>query len=181
VAKAGDTVENPATGERFKWHQTAADTGGRLVRIEAWVRPGGGASTEHVHRRSEERFELLAGRMSLEVAGRRRMLSAGERGTVPAGVPHRWWNAGSEELHALVEVDPPLRFEQLIETTCRLAREGRVDRRGRPHLLELALTAREFEDEVYVTRPPLWLQRPVFFALAPLARAAAVGFGSPVA
>ena len=123
MATAGETIENPVTGERFKWHQTAADTGGRLVRHEGWVRPGGGVRTEHVHRHSEERFELLAGRMALEIDGHRSTLAAGDSATAPAGVPHRWWNDGDDELHFVVEVDPPLRFELVIETMFRLARE----------------------------------------------------------
>ena len=27
-------IDNPVTGERFRWHLTAADTGGRLVRAD---------------------------------------------------------------------------------------------------------------------------------------------------
>lgn len=172
MATAGETIENPVTGERFKWHQTAADTGGRLVRHEGWVRPGGGVRTEHVHRHSEERFELLAGRMALEIDGHRRTLAAGDSATAPAGVPHRWWNDGDDELHFVVEVDPPLRFELVIETMFRLAREGKTDATGRPQLRYLLVVAREF-DEVYVTRPPLWVQRTLFGAIARVAGAAA--------
>lgn len=174
MATAGETIENPVTGERFKWHQTAADTGGRLVRHEMWVKPGGGVRTEHVHRHSEERFELLSGRLALEIDGRRQTLVAGDHATAPAGVRHRWWNDGEDELHCVVELDPPLRFELLIETMFRLAREGKTDATGRPHLRYLLVIAREFEDEVYVTRPPLRAQRVVFGAMRRLARAAGV-------
>lgn len=174
MARAGETIENPVTGERFKWHQTAADTGGRLVRHEGWVRPGGGVLLEHVHRHSEERFELLAGRMALEIDGRRSTLRAGEHATAPAGVPHRWWNDGDDELHFVVEIEPPLRFELMIETMFRLAREGKTDATGRPHPGYLLVMAREFEDEVYVTRPPLWVQRLLLGAVARVGRAAGV-------
>lgn len=174
MATAGETIENPVTGERFKWHQTGADTGGRLVRHEGWVQPGGGVRLEHVHRHSEERFELLAGRMALEIDGRRSTLHAGDHATAPAGVPHRWWNDGDDELHFVVEIEPPLRFEALIETMFRLAREGMTDATGRPHFRYLLAVAREFEDEVYVTRPPLWVQRLVVGAIARVARAAGV-------
>ena len=31
MARAGQTIENPVTGERFTWQQVAADTHGRSV------------------------------------------------------------------------------------------------------------------------------------------------------
>jgi mannose-6-phosphate isomerase-like protein (cupin superfamily) len=88
---------------------TAAQTGGRLVRTEIWVRAGAGMSADRVHPHSEKRFEVLAGRMVLEREGRQQVLLAGERGRVPAGVPYRWCNGGAEELNVIVDLDvsPP--------------------------------------------------------------------------
>jgi hypothetical protein len=39
-----------------------------------------------------------------------------------------------------------------------------------PHLLQLALTAREFSDVIVFRSPPAAVQRSVFGALAPIAR-----------
>ena len=50
------------------------------------------------------------------------------------------------------------------------AREGKVDRKGNPRPLELALIARGFEAEGYATRPPLAVQRALLGPLAALAR-----------
>jgi hypothetical protein len=49
MATEHDIFENPATGERVRWHLRAADTGGEMVRAEFWVRPRGGVPIEHVH------------------------------------------------------------------------------------------------------------------------------------
>jgi mannose-6-phosphate isomerase-like protein (cupin superfamily) len=172
MAEAGRVTYNPVTDEHVKWLLTAADTDGALTRFEMRVRrPGGGMRTEHVHRRSEERFELLAGRLALVIAGDRHVLEAGDRAVVPAGVPHLWWNDGREEMVSVVEIDPPLRFEQMMETAFGLARDGRMKPDGRLGLLQMAVLLREFEDEVHVTSPPLWLQRALFGPLAALGRA----------
>ena len=162
-------------GNRCKWHLTTTQTGGRLARVEMWIRPGGGALIEHTHRRSEARFELLAGWMGLELGGRRRTLAAGDGATVPPGMPHRWRAEGDTELHFLAELAPPLRVELMTETLCRLARRGKTDRNGQPRLLDLAVFAREFEDELEVSRLPRPLQRPLFAALAGVARLARLG------
>ena len=37
----GQTVENPVTGERLTFHETARETGGEYVRFEALIAPGG--------------------------------------------------------------------------------------------------------------------------------------------
>jgi mannose-6-phosphate isomerase-like protein (cupin superfamily) len=170
MARPGQLIENPATGERLKWHLTSADTDGAFVRAEFWARPGCDGPPLHVHRRAEERFELIAGAMGIERDGERLELTRGHRANVPAGAEHRWWNAGEDELHFMLEVEPALRFEQQIETVFGLARDGRTRPNGAPGLLQLAVIAHEYGDEVHGTAPPLWVQRPLFAVLAPLGR-----------
>ena len=150
-------MENPVTGERFRWHLTEADTDGRLVRAEVWVRPGGGVPTEHFHPHSEERFEVLSGRMTLECDRRSYVLLGGDRGTVVPGVRHRWCNGGDEELHMFIEVEDPRGFEDMIEDAFAA---------GEMKLLPGAAFARRHAESIRVTSPPLWLQRLVIPPLA---------------
>jgi mannose-6-phosphate isomerase-like protein (cupin superfamily) len=103
MAQARQTIDHPETGGRVKWHLTAADTGGRLLRAEWWTPPGAGMRGERLHRSAEERIEILAGRMKAELDGRLVELGPGEHLAVPAGVRHRWWNSGDEELHFVSE------------------------------------------------------------------------------
>jgi mannose-6-phosphate isomerase-like protein (cupin superfamily) len=171
MARAGQIIENPASGERVKWHLTASDTDGRLVRLELWVRPGGAVPLPHVHRRSEERFELISGTIALERDGERVELTRGQRATVAPGVAHTWWNTGDDEAHLMVELEPALRFEQVMETMFGLARDGKVGHGGVPQLLQLAVIANAFRDEVRPAKPPLPVQRVLFGILAPVGRA----------
>jgi hypothetical protein len=53
----------------------------------------------------------------------------------------------------VVEVSPAARFEEAISTTFGLARDRKTNANGLPHLLQLALLAREFEDVLYSTSP----------------------------
>ncbi|HEV8153289.1 MAG TPA: hypothetical protein VGP78_10160, partial [Solirubrobacteraceae bacterium] len=59
----GQTLENPVTGERFTFTQTAATTGGELLAFELGLRPGGAVPIMHVHPVMTERFEVVDGRM----------------------------------------------------------------------------------------------------------------------
>ena len=45
----GQTLENPVTGERFTFTDTAATTGGELLAFDFALRPGGAVPMPHVH------------------------------------------------------------------------------------------------------------------------------------
>ncbi|HET7049320.1 MAG TPA: cupin domain-containing protein [Solirubrobacteraceae bacterium] len=156
---------NPSTGERIRWLLRAADTGGELVRLEMWTSPGGGVRGTHVHARSEERFEVLSGRLVLESADDVRVLLPGEQAAVRAGTPHQWRNGGAEELHMIVELDRPGRFEQMIEASFAAGRNGQFDDRGRMRPLAAAALVQRYPDEI-APPWPRWLRRLVIPPLA---------------
>jgi len=156
---------NPATGERIRWLLRAPETGGELVRLEMWTSPGGGVRGTHVHARSQERFEVLSGRLVLESGGEQRIVLAGEQAAVAPGVPHRWRNGGPEELHMIIELDRPGRFEHMIEAAFAAGREGRFDAQGRMRPLAAAALVRRYPDEI-APPWPRWLQRLVIPPLA---------------
>jgi len=171
MATLGDTIEHPVTGERVIFLKTAQDTDGELSQMHYSIKPRGFVSAEHVHPRQEERLEVLSGSPRFCLRGEERDLSSGDTVMVPAGTPHVWWNAGEEETHVLLEVRPALKTETLLESLFGLAQDGKVNpKSGLPNLLRMAVMLRGFEEEVYLARPPLLVQRMLFGALAPVAR-----------
>src|SRR5438045_8422365 len=67
----GQTVENPVTGERLTFRETARETGGEYVRFEALIAPGGTLASAHLHPSQSERFELSSGPRTMKVGSRR--------------------------------------------------------------------------------------------------------------
>ena len=63
AVEPGQTVENPVTGERFTFLETAASSGGELLAFDFALRPGGAVPIPHVHPIQTERFEVTAGVM----------------------------------------------------------------------------------------------------------------------
>jgi integrase len=61
MSKAGDTIENPVTGERIVVRVGTEDSGGELLAVDAHVRPGGAVTGEHVHPAIEEYSRWCAG------------------------------------------------------------------------------------------------------------------------
>jgi mannose-6-phosphate isomerase-like protein (cupin superfamily) len=151
MAITGQVLDNPVSGERFIFSETAADTGGELLAVEFVVAPDGHVPGGHVHPVQEERFEVVSGAMRFKM-GRKTLLAwPGDTVTVPQGTYHRFANAGDGPAVIRVEVRPALKMEQLWEATVALAAEGRTFPSGLPRPLDLALFMREFEQEV---QPP---------------------------
>ena len=86
MAKAGDVIENPITGERITFLKTTQETDGEMLRFE-YVVPPRFSIPEHVHPHQEERHEVLSGTLWGRVGGQERDYAQGERVVGPAGVP----------------------------------------------------------------------------------------------
>jgi quercetin dioxygenase-like cupin family protein len=166
----GQTLENPVTGERFTFTDTAASTGGELLAFELALRPGGAVPIPHVHPIQTERFEVVAGRMRFRIGLRRRVAGPGEVVEVAPGVLHGFANAGDEEARMRVEVRPALAMERMFADVIALARAGRMTKRGLPrNPLELAVLARTYDQEAHAPFMSVGVQRAL---LAPLVFAA---------
>lgn len=163
-------LENPVTGERIVFRKTAAKTGGELLQLDVFFRPGGFVAAAHVHPHQEERFEVLAGRPWFRVAREERRAQPGDVIVVPAGTPHTWHNDTDEEAHVLVDFRPALRTETFFENLIGLARAGKLSRKGWPNPLRAAVLAQEYRDEVVGAWPPMIAQRVLCALLAPIGR-----------
>jgi quercetin dioxygenase-like cupin family protein len=170
MIRPGDTLENPITGEVLVFHHTAAQTNGESVLVETIVRPEGFVAAAHMHPYQTERFEVVRGLLGLRVGGDELVAKPGDVAVVPAGTPHRFWNAGEEEARFLCEVRPALEFESLIETMFNLAAEGKVNRKGMPNPLRLAVIANAHFNTVRLPFPPAPLQRAALAVGAPLGK-----------
>jgi len=170
MIRKGQLVENPVTGECLIFHATSAETGGAFVRFETVVRPRGTVAAAHVHPYQTERFDVLSGTLGVKSGRRKAELGAGESVEIEPGVPHRFWNAGDDELRFLAEVSPALQFESLIETMFALAADGKTNRKGMPNPFRLAVIANHHFDVVRLPLVPGALQKAALACGAPLGR-----------
>ena len=171
MAQAGEEIVNPRTGQRMIFRQTAGDTGGTLLRLETLNPPHGAAEPEHVHVRQESSAEVLAGTLHFRVRDEVRVVRAGEKIVIPPNTPHRFWNEGEEDARAIQEFRPALRTELFFETLFGLARDGKLNDKGMPSLLQLAVMTPAFGDEIRPTSPPWPLLRVIAWLLGPIAHA----------
>jgi mannose-6-phosphate isomerase-like protein (cupin superfamily) len=167
---AGDSIENPVTGETLVFKKTAAETDGEYVLFDCIVKPSGFVAAAHVHPTQFERFEVLEGSLTFKVDGQEIPAEPGDVVLVPAGRKHQFWNASDAVARFECEVRPALGFERLIETMFSLAQDGKTNGKGMPNPLRLAVIARAHFDIVRLPFPPAWMQRLGLALGAPLGR-----------
>ena len=141
MSRAGDTIETPVTKERIVVRVGTEDSGGEPLAVDGYVQPGGAVAGEHVHPAIEERFTVVSGRVGFRIDGRESIAQPGDRVHVPPGTAHDWWNAGEDEAHAVVEIRPGERFEEMALNLFGLARDGKTNLKGMPNLLQAAIFA----------------------------------------
>jgi len=111
MAHAGQTVENPHTGERITFVSIADDL---LVMEDVWPRPGHRA-IEHVHPEMEERWTVLEGRAAFRIGGEETEAGPGEVVTARPGVSHLAWNPTDAPVRLRIEMRPALRWAEFTE------------------------------------------------------------------
>ena len=175
MIRTGDTLTNPVTGEELRFLETAADTDGEYVLVEARIAPNGIVAAAHVHPYQSERFEVIRGEVTFRKGRETIVARAGDVVEIEPGTAHKFWNAGETEAIFRTEVRPALEFERLIETMFALAADGKTNRKGMPNPLRLAVIANAHFDDVRLPFPPEWMQKLGLVLGSPLGRL--VGYG----
>ena len=178
MANVGDVLHNPVTGEQFTVLAVPA-TADNWGRAEILLPPGALGPPRHVHERTVERVSVVEGVLSVSLCSRsnRHELQEGESLTLPAGVPHRFWNDASRPVRIIAEARPGAQLGAALERICQLAQDGKVTRRGAPKdPLQVALLSEE--SEMYLTGIPRSIQRPIQRWLAGVARRRGYGLES---
>jgi quercetin dioxygenase-like cupin family protein len=156
-------------GERVRVTVGPEANAGELLEVEAEWDPIEVKPFVHLHPEQDERFEVIEGELSVEVDGVTRVAGPGEAIDVPRGSVHRMWNSGGSMTRARWQVRPALDTEGFFRYVHELRAAGRSGPGGMPTPLGGALVMSAFAREVRVP-VPLGFDRPLFAALAPLAR-----------
>jgi mannose-6-phosphate isomerase-like protein (cupin superfamily) len=177
-ALAETWFDNVPMGQRTRLVTLPFETAGRSFVREYITRPHMGkyAIPEHFHPTWTETFDILRGRARYRLGWEEREAGPGEQVVLPPRVSHLHpWSASDEELHVRhTAVADPADLRgltaslQAILTIFALAGPGRVNRRGVPALLQLAVLAKSTMPATYVPGLPPSLQRILIGVLAAL-------------
>ncbi len=177
----GPWFDNEPMGQRTRIIMLPAETGGRYFIRDYTNRPFTGkyAIPAHFHPRWTETFEIRHGHARYRLGKQEFEAEPGESIVLPPGVAHLHpWSVSNEELYVRhTAVADPSDLEgltaglQAILTIFALATQGRVNRRGVPTPLQLAVLAEAAMPATYVPGAPPAVQKVLIRAAATLGRA----------
>jgi quercetin dioxygenase-like cupin family protein len=169
MAYRGKKIDNPSAKMSIHFLQTKNDTGGKLLEMEATYQPHSTEPVAHYHPFQEEDFTVLAGELTVIIKGQRSILKAGDSLHVAQGVEHAMYNNSNNKTVVNWQVRPAMDTEHLLETTAGLASDGRVNKKGMPGILQVALMANKYSKVFRLSKPAFAIQKIVFVILTPLA------------
>ena len=110
----------------------------------------------HVHYLQAEAGRVVSGRLGYQILGEEpKFAEAGESVVWEAGVPHRWWNAGTTELHIHGWCQPPDNFEYYLSAVFASMKENGA----RPGLFDAAFLTTRYRTEFAILDMPLVVRR----------------------
>jgi len=171
MARQGDVIENPRRNEQVRLLETALETGGARIVMGVTAEPTEVGPPIHMHPAQTETFEIEGGRLTY-VLGRSQPRTAGpgDLVVIPRGISHTWWNAGPDTLRMVGRLEPAGRWQTFMETVYGLIRDGKVNARGIPAPLQMAVLAWEFRNDVVFTAIPAPIRVLVLPVLAAIGR-----------
>jgi mannose-6-phosphate isomerase-like protein (cupin superfamily) len=153
-------------------HEVLRDDAEALV-VDVHKEPTDEPNVLHVHAASDERFDIIAGRMLFTVAGHTREVGLGDFVWIPRGTAHQWRVIGDEPLHGRATFTPGNAFDNFLRDYAALLDEGRTNEDGMPGFRDFALIQRRhWRDMRVATHPDVVLRIAVTLgaALAALTR-----------
>jgi len=181
-------MTNTITFPNGEVHEILRDDADALV-MDVFKDPTDEPNALHVHETSDERFDILAGRMLFTVAGHTREVGPGDFVWIPRDTAHQWQVIGDEPLHGRAAFTPGNAFDDFLRDYAALLYAGRANAAGMPGLRDFALMQRRHWRSMRIaTHPDVVLRAAVLAGTAlaaltrrtlPAASAAAAGSRAP--
>lgn len=169
MAFRNKVIQHPGSGQMIRFIRTGRETNGSLLEMESSWEPGSTEPPMHYHPFQSEDFKVMTGELTVRINGVVEILKPGDTLHIPACTSHTMWNHSTEKTIVNWKVRPAKDTEYFLETGMGLATDGKVNRKGMPGILQIALTANRFSRVFRLSKPPFFIQKFVFLLLTPFA------------
>jgi quercetin dioxygenase-like cupin family protein len=160
-------IRNPKTGQSITFHQTAQETDGKVLEMEATFNSHSKEPLSHYHPFQVEDFTVLSGQLSVRMDGQRKVLKQGDALHIPSNKVHSMWNDTDAKTIVNWKVQPAMDTENLFEIAAGLAVDGKTNDKGMPNIFQAALMANTYADVYRLSMPPFAVQKVLFIILTP--------------
>jgi mannose-6-phosphate isomerase-like protein (cupin superfamily) len=147
-----------SSGEKITFLRKFVKDGVEVLEGDIEVQPMAGPPM-HTHYRQDESFVIVSGTMAYEIAGQEvKYAYPGETVLVKAGLPHKFWNAGSDLLKCKGYVTPPENFVYFLSEIYKSINENK----GRPGMYDGAFLLNRYKAEFAMLEIPAFVRKVIF-------------------
>ena len=154
-------------GEELIITVSGDDNGGTITEFEGADVPGIGPP-EHIHFLQEEKIRMVKGSIMVKTPDGTMELKEGEEHVFPPGVPHQFWNNGTEPNRYAGYLKPSCNWEYIIEHVYASANAaGDV----RPSPFDAAYLMTKYRTEIdllVIPRPVKYIVFPILYVIGSL-------------
>lgn len=162
-------LRNPDTGDIYEFLETAKDTNGQRVTMKMTLKSKGELVPNHIHALQDEHFEVVSGKLTIVLDGKKQILTQGETITLPKNKPHNHYNNDSETVVLIQSVSPALDFDYLLENIIGLTIDGKMPN-GKSGLVQELVTLKYLDSKTYLANIPKGLQIFLMNVVGPIGR-----------
>jgi quercetin dioxygenase-like cupin family protein len=149
-------LENRRTGEILRMRRVHDAQGQIVLILEGTLPPGADGPPLHVHIQEHEKGVVKAGTLGALVGAEKIIVPTGETVTLPAGIAHRWWNAGDDLLEFNGQVVPVVDLDRYLQAVFAVLN---ASANGRPSIFHLAHVLWRHRDTQLMAVPAPAIQR----------------------
>ena len=147
-------LENRHTGEVLVMRRMRDAQGQIVLTLDGTLPPGTNGPPLHVHFHENEEGIVKAGTLGAQIGKDKFVVPAGGTVVLPAGRPHRWWNAGDDLLEFSGHV-VPVDLDRYLQAVFAVLNASN----GRPPIFYLAHVLWRHRDTQLLSIPPPPIQR----------------------
>lgn len=152
-------LENRITGETLNIRRERDADGQVILTIDGSLPPHKDGPPLHVHFHQREEGVVKSGSLGAQIGKEKVVVPTGGSGIFPAGVAHKWWNAGDERLELSGRVVPAGDLDRFLQAIFAVLNASPS---GKPSIFYLAHVLWRHRHTHAILAPPPPIQRMVF-------------------
>jgi mannose-6-phosphate isomerase-like protein (cupin superfamily) len=152
-------LENRHTGEILCMQRMREADGQVVLTIEGSLPPHMDGPPLHQHFQEREEGMVKAGMLGARVGDKELIVPAGGSAVFPAGVAHKWWNAGEDLLELSGRVIPAVDLDRYLQAVFAILNASST---GRPSVFYIAHAMWRHRQTQASLVPPRFVQRILF-------------------
>jgi quercetin dioxygenase-like cupin family protein len=147
------------TGETLRMRRVRDSQGQTVLTMEGSLPPRASGPPLHVHFHQREEGIVKAGTLGAQVGTEKIIVPTGGTAVLPAGVVHKWWNAGDDLLELSGRTLPAGDLDRYLQAIFAVLNASPS---GRPSIFYIAHVAWRHRHTQALAMPPRAIQRVIF-------------------